>query len=180
MPSEYLALCWQDIDWERGTISVVRTLQRGDGRWRFAETKRARSRRVVKLQNWILSLLKSLRKETTEATAAPDVQTNSASLIFTTAAGELINEDTLAKKHFKPILRQAGLPDIRLYDLRHTAATLALTAGVPPKVISEQLGHASAAFTLDVYSHVLPHMQDDAVARVEAVLLGSEGLRDAS
>jgi len=54
--------------------------------------------------------------------------------------------------------------------LRHTAATLALSAGVPPKVIAEQLGHASAAFTLDVYSYVLPHMQAGAASRVEALL----------
>jgi integrase len=66
-----------------------------------------------------------------------------------------------------------SLPNIRLYDLRHTAATLALTVGVSPKVVSEQLGHTSAAFTLDVYSHVLPHMQDDAAAKVEAALIGS-------
>jgi len=62
------------------------------------------------------------------------------------------------------------LPEIRLYDLRHTAATLALAAGVPVKVISEQLGHASATLTLDTYSHVLPHMQEEAAAKVEAPL----------
>jgi integrase len=58
-------------------------------------------------------------------------------------------------------------------DLRHTAATLALTVGVSPKVVSEQLGHTSAAFTPEVYSHVLPHMQGDAAAKVEAALTGS-------
>lgn len=63
---------------------------------------------------------------------------------------------------------------MRLYDLRHTAATLALTAGVPAKVVSEQLGHASSAFTLDVYAHVLPHMQSEAAVRV-AALLGMDG-----
>jgi len=62
------------------------------------------------------------------------------------------------------------LPTLRLYDLRHTAATLALSAGVPPKVVSEQLGHATSAFTLDVYAHVLPHMQAEAAERVEALL----------
>jgi integrase len=62
------------------------------------------------------------------------------------------------KRHFKPLLQSAELPAIRLYGLRHTAATISLAAGVSPKVISEQLGHASVAFTLDVYSHVLPHM----------------------
>jgi len=63
------------------------------------------------------------------------------------------------------------LPNIRLYDLRHTSATIAITVGVPPKVVSEQLGHASAAFTLDTYSHVLPHMQAEAAAKMEAALL---------
>jgi integrase len=65
---------------------------------------------------------------------------------------------------------------IRLYDLRHSGATLALAAGVPPKVVSEQLGHASAAFTLDVYSHVLLHMQAEAAERVEALLYPKFGL----
>jgi integrase len=73
-------------------------------------------------------------------------------------------------KHFRSILDLAGVPRIRLYDLRHSAATIALAAGVSPKVVSEQLGHASTAFTLDTYAHVLPHMQDEAVARVEAML----------
>ena len=66
-----------------------------------------------------------------------------------------------------------GLPRIMLYDLQHSAATIALAAGVSPKVVSEQLGHASTAFTLDTYAHVLPHMQDEAAARVEAMLLGA-------
>jgi len=85
--------------------------------------------------------------------------------------------NSLAYKHFKPILKRAGLPAIRLYDLRHTAATLALTVVVSPKVVSEQLGHASAAFTLDVYSHVLPHIQDDAAAKVEAALMDATAER---
>lgn len=70
----------------------------------------------------------------------------------------------LAQQDFIRILNAAGLPTtFRLYDLRHMAATFALAAGVPPKVVSEMLGHTSAAFILDVYSHVLPHMQDSAV-----------------
>ena len=64
----------------------------------------------------------------------------------------------------------AGVPRMRLYDLRHSAATIALAAGVSPKVVSEQLGHASTTFTLDTYAHVLPHMQDEAAAKVEAML----------
>ena len=99
-----------------------------------------------------------------------------ADLIFTTTRGEPINEEYLVKKHFKALLRAAELPNIRLYDLRHTSATLALTVGVAPKVVSEQLGHASAAFTLDTYSHVLPHMQEEAASKMEAALLNGLSL----
>jgi integrase len=166
-PSEYLGLCWRDIDWDRGTVSVVRSIHRHDGQWTFADTKRARSRRIVKLQTWVFGLLRQLR-DGTHSSAVSD--SAFADLIFTTARGEPINEEYLVKKYFKPLLREAGLPNIRLYDLRHTSATLALTVGIAPKVVSEQLGHASAAFTLDTYSHVLPHMQDEAAAKLEAVL----------
>lgn len=166
-PSEYLALCWRDIDWDRGTVSVVRSIHRHDGRWTFTDTKRARSRRIVKLQTWVLDLLRQLRAGAHSPAASDSAF---ADLIFTTARGEPINEEYLVKKHFKPLLRESGLPNIRLYDLRHTSATLALTVGVAPKVVSEQLGHASAAFTLDTYSHVLPHMQDEAAAKMEAAL----------
>jgi integrase len=166
-PSEYLALKWQDIDWDRGTVSVVRTLERAAGLWRFAETKRNRSRRVIKLQDWVLETLKDLQGRATQGIGSRWV--DAAELVFTTPPGRPIHSDKLAKK-FKAILRQVGLPVIRLYDLRHTSATLALAAGVLPKVVAEQLGHASAAFTLDIYSHVLPHMQADAASRVEALL----------
>jgi integrase len=173
-PSEYLALCWRDIDWDRGTVSVVRSIHRHDGQWIFADTKRVRSRRLVKLQTWVLELLRRMKDKTQAPGEACD--TAFADLIFTTAHGDPINEEYLVKKHFKPLLREAGLPNIRLYDLRHTSATLALTVGVAPKVVSEQLGHASAAFTLDTYSHVLPHMQDEAAAKVEAALVNGLSL----
>ena len=68
--------------------------------------------------------------------------------------------------------RAAGLPRIRLHDLRHTHATLALQAGVHPKVVSERLGHSSVAITLDVYSHVVPAMEEEAAAKVAAVVFG--------
>ena len=168
-PSEYRALCWRDIDWDHGTVSIVRTLHRHEGQWSFADTKRARSRRVVKLQTWVMDLLRKMKGKAERSRPASD--SVFADLIFTTVRREPIDEEYLVKKYFKPLLREAGLPNIRLYDLRHTCATLALTIGVPPKVVSEQLGHASAAFTLDTYSHVLPHMQAEAAAKMEAALL---------
>ena len=166
-PSEYLGLKWQDINWAQGTVSVVRSLRKLDGRWCFCDTKRSRSRRPIKLQRWILALLRDLQTSARALNFCPEGR----NLVFTTASGQPINSDYLAK-HFKSILEQAGLPRIRLYDLRHSAATIALAVGVSPKVVSEQLGHASTAFTLDTYAHVLPHMQDEAAARIEAARFG--------
>ena len=85
--------------------------------------------------------------------------------------GGPVHESKFIERYFKALLRSAGLPNIWLYDLRHTAATLALSAGVSPKIVSEQLGHASVAFTLEAYSHVLPQMQDTAAMKVEALLM---------
>ncbi len=115
----------------------------------------------------IVALLRDLQTRASEHNLCPEAH----DLVFKTAAGQPISADYLAK-HFKSILDLAGLPRIRLYDLRHSAATIALAAGVWPKVVSEQLGHASTAFTLDTYAHVLPHMQGEAAARIEAMLFG--------
>jgi integrase len=164
-PSEYLGLKWQDIDWARQTISIVRSIRRLNGKWCFSDTKRSRSRRPIKLQGWIVARLRDLQTKA----SAHDLCPEGHDLVFKAPSGQLINADYLAK-HFRSILDLAGLPRIRLYDLRHSAATIALAAGVSPKVVSEQLGHASTAFTLDTYAHVLPHMQDEAAARVEAML----------
>jgi integrase len=164
-PSEYLALKWQDLDWTRQTVSVVRSVRRLDGRWCFSDTKRSRSRRPIRLQSWIVALLRDLRTKA----SAQDLYSEAHDLVFRTPSGQPINADCLAK-HFRSILDLAGLPRIRLYDLRPSAATIALAAEVSPKVVSEQLGHASTAFTLDTYAHVLPHMQDEAAARVEDML----------
>ena len=174
-PSEYLGLKFQDIDFTRGTVSVVRTLERATGCWRFADTKRSRSRRSIKLQGWVLEMLRRL-EATTSKRPKCDLP-GAADLVFTTPASRPIHSDKLAQR-FKQILNQEDLPTLRLYDLRHTAATLALSAGVPPKVVAEQLGHASAAFTLDIYSHLLPHMQEEAAMKVEQILAGPDLLRN--
>jgi len=174
-PSEYLGLKWQDIDWPRQTVSVVRSLRRLNGRWCFADTKRSRSRRPIKLQSWVADILHDLNTSMTTTTTSNNPFPDGIDSVFRTASGRPVNADGLAK-HFRSILEAADLPRIRLYDLRHTAATLALAAGVSPKVVSEQLGHASAAFTLDTYAHVLPHMQDEAATKVEAMLFGKGGL----
>ena len=170
-PSEYLALKWSDVNFSKGTVSIARTLEpiKGGG-WRFADTKRARSRRLVKLQESVLRLLGEYRDTQVRERDPANGDTAAADLIFVNSNGNPLNERNLVQRNFQIILERAKLPRIRLYDLRHTAATLALGAGVPAKVVSEQLGHASVAFTLDTYSHVLPHMQESAAAQVEALL----------
>jgi integrase len=165
-PSEYLALTWSDFDFERRTVSVSKTLEWRKGGWCFEDTKRERSRRMVKLQNWVMALLRRLNEKARAAEAKPG------DLVFTSHCGGPIHEAKFVGRYFK-LLESASLPNIRLYDLRHTAATLALAAGVSPKIVSEQLGHASVAFTLEVYSHVLPHMQDTAAMKVEALLMAA-------
>lgn len=111
----------------------------------------------------------------TTATTSNNPFPENIDLVFKTVSGHPVNADGLAK-HFRSTLKAADLPRIRLYDLRHTVATLALAAGVSPKVVSEQLGHASAVFTLDTHPHVLPHMQDEAATKVEAMLFGKGGV----
>ena len=73
---------------------------------------------------------------------------------------------------FGELVAAAGVRRIRFHDLRHTSATLALAAGIHPKVVSERLGHSSIAITLDLYSHVTPSLQAEAAEKLGAVLLG--------
>ncbi len=162
-PSEYLALAWNDLDLNRGTVSISHTLEWQKGGWQFADTKRSRSRRVVKLQAWVMELLREQKSK--------DMDSGGDCFIFRAKRGGPIRESHFVGRYFKPLLKGAELPAIRLYDLRHGAATIALAAGVSAKIVSEQLGHANVAFTLDVYSHVLPHMQDAAAEKVQALLL---------
>src|SRR5207302_4509394 len=98
-PSEYLGLKWQDINWTRQTLSVVRSIRRLNGKWCFSDTKRLRSRRPIKLQSWIVSLLRDLQTKV----RAQDLYSEGRDLIFTTPSGQPISADCLAK-HFRSIL----------------------------------------------------------------------------
>jgi len=81
-----------------------------------------------------------------------------------------MNARNLVARSFKPILKRAKLPDIRLHDLPHTCATLLLGRGVHPKFVQELLGHANVSITLDTYSHVLPSMGDQTALAMDAAL----------
>jgi integrase len=168
-PSEYLALKWSNIDWRRGIASICRTIQVGPSGWQFYDTKRKHSRRIVKLQRFVLNALENLRKAQLPAPKAePGVELD---LIFRSDTGLPLKQRPV-KREFRRLLAATGIRPIRLYSLRHTAATLAAAAGVSVKVISDQLGHASILFTLERYTHVLPSIQDEAAARVEQMLTG--------
>jgi integrase len=91
-------------------------------------------------------------------------------LVLTTEIGTPLNRHNLCRRSFKPLLKKAGLPEIRFHDLRHTCATLLLAKGVHPKIVQELLGHATIAVTLDTYSHVLPGMGDAAAGAMDEAL----------
>lgn len=173
-PEEYLGLQWKDVDLERGRITVQRALVwREKGGWYFGETKTARSRRSIPLPaSTVRALTEHRRKQGEERLKlGPDYQQHD--LVFATPEGGPLAPRNLKRRHFRPILERAKLPsDFRLYDLRHSCATLLLAAGEHPKVVSERLGHATVMLTLDVYSHVLPTMQEAASEKLEKTLYG--------
>lgn len=174
-PSEYLGLQWKDADLKDGKVVVQRSLLRRKDGWDFQEPKTPRSRRTIPLPATVTRALVEHKRRQAEQRLAAGPAYESHDLVFATASGQPLDENNLVRRHFKPILRAAGLPPaIRLYDLRHTCATLLLSAGENPKVVSERLGHATITLTLDTYSHVLPTLQQGAAERLEAVLFASQ------
>ena len=91
-------------------------------------------------------------------------------LVFPTTTGTTTSGTNLLGRHFKPLLRRAGLPDVRLHDLRHTCATMLLKMGQHPKYVQELLGHANISITLDTYSHVIEGMGDGLVDAMDRAL----------
>ena len=170
-PGEYMGLQWKDINLDDGMIHISRSLVRNKSEWRFDEPKTAKSRRTVKLAPTVVKSLRAYRSKQAAERLRAGIRYQDYDLVFATDTGQPLESRNLIKRHFKPVLKQAGLREtIRLYDLRHTCATLLLAAGEHPKIVSEMLGHASIQLTLDTYSHVLPDMQQGAVAKLEDML----------
>jgi len=169
-PSEYLALKWSDVDLEEARISVRRSIAfRKDG-WRFNEPKTASSRRTIPVTAATIDALRVHRRHQSESRIRHADVWRDYDLVFSSEIGEPLDRKNLYRKPFKTLLKRAGLPPIRLYDLRHTCATLLLLGGMNPKVVSERLGHSSIVITLDTYSHVMPNMQREAVEVLERLL----------
>jgi integrase len=167
---ELLGLKWDDIDLEVGTLQVRRTLTTAKGGPVLSAPKTKGSRRTVILSQPALEALRShLERQLGEIDQAGDLWRENG-LIFASESGEPLSRQHVTARRFKPLLKRTSLPEIRFHDLRHTCATLLLSKNVNPKVVSEMLGHASIAITLDTYSHVLPTMQESTAKAMEDAL----------
>lgn len=177
-PEEYLGLQWKDVDLSKGIATVQRALvrNRSGGGWTFTQPKTARSRRNIPLPASVVSALVAHKRQQSEERLKAGAAYQNHDLIFASLEGTPLMMRNLLRRHFKPILKRAKISqDMRLYDLRHSCATLLLTANEPPKVVGERLGHASITLTLDTYSHVLPSMQQAASDKLESLLFGKTG-----
>ena len=173
-PGEVQALRWQDGDLNEGQVTVQQSLVvlKG-GRWEISEPKTPNSRRTIPLPKSVTQDLLKHRAAQAEHRLRFRGVYEDLDLVFASPNGRPLNGDNLSRRTLKPILKQLGLPlRFRWYDCRHTCATLLLATGENPKVVSERLGHTKVAFTLDRYGHVLPGMQENAAAKLEAILFG--------
>lgn len=160
---ELLGLKWEDVDLgdpnngSPGTLQVRRSLSNGT----FTTPKTAKSRRSITLPQRAVNALRNHReRQLGEATTE---------LVFASETGEPLDRYHV-RRRFKALLKRANLPQVRFHDLRHIGATVLLSKNVNPKIVSEMLGHATIAITLDTYSHVLPNMGDAAAGAMDDAL----------
>ncbi|MDR7594755.1 MAG: tyrosine-type recombinase/integrase [Armatimonadota bacterium] len=173
-PAEALALRWQDLDLERGVVHVVRSLTWAGREWRFEEPKTPKARRAIALSPGLTDALRAQRRAVMEQRLRAGPLWQDLDLVFPSELGTPLNLQNLRNRHFRVVAQRAGLPaGFRMYDLRHTSATLLLLAREHPKVVAERLGHATVHMTLDTYSHVLPTLQLRATEKIARLLSGA-------
>jgi integrase len=169
---EALGLRWQDIDLDRGHLTVANALQRVNGRLGLVEVKTNRSRRTVTLPGSVLAGLKEHRERQLFERRAAGKAWQEGGYVFTTTIGTPLDDGNL-RRAFWALLRKADLPKIRFYDLRHSCASLLLAQGVHPRTVMEILGHSNIAVTMNTYSHVFASVHDEAAAAMDRALTGS-------
>jgi integrase len=171
---EVLGLRWTDVDLDAGVLSVRQSLiVTVDSEVRFSEPKTTRSRRAIALDQGTVAALRSHRvAQLSEKDAWGSAWTDTG-LVFTRKDGSPIRPDVL-RQLFERQVRNSCLPRLTVHGLRHTHATVALKAGVHPKIVSERLGHSSVALTMDVYSHVLEGMQAAAASVIGSIVFQTD------
>jgi integrase len=169
-PGEALGLQWSDLDWSVPCVRVQRALVQG-GKLHWPKTKRGR---VVHLLDVVVEALQRHRKAQGAHRLKLGDLYHDQDLVFPCEMGGPVRcPQNIVGRHYKPILKRAGLPNLRLYDLRHSAATLLFAAGAPTKVVSEVRGHASVNLTQNTYIHVIPGMHQQAVRDMGAMLINT-------
>lgn len=167
---ELLGLRWRDVALDSGTLRVAQQRVRAaEGGYAWGAPKTEKGRRVVAVDPTTLMALKAHRVAQAKERLAWGPAYEDSDLVFCRDNGAPLDPDYVSAT-FERHLRRLGLPRIRLHDLRHTHATMALAAGIHPRVVQERLGHASISVTLDTYSHSVPGLQEEAAGRIAALL----------
>ncbi len=169
---EALGLRWNDVDLDGGVLTINQTLTTADSRLIFDSPKTKRSRRSIYLDpTTVEALRRHRRRQREERLALGDGWLNERDLVFVEEMGVHLHPDKVTRR-FRSLARDAKLVPIRLHDLRHTYATIALKAGIHPKIVSDRLGHATTGITLDLYSHVTPGLGREAADTVASKIFG--------
>ncbi|HEY4036227.1 MAG TPA: site-specific integrase [Ktedonobacteraceae bacterium] len=172
---ELLALKWDDIDLTHGNIQVRHTLIRIPRQGVvLSEPKTPSSRRCIHLTTIALEALKQFFLQQEHAKREPGTQRGNHQWVFCNEEGNPLDGGNLLRRSFRPLLNQANLPAIRFHDLRHSTATLLLALGTHPKIVQELLGHSQISMTLDIYSHVLPTLQERAMTHLNTLLTAQD------
>lgn len=166
---EALALRWDDIDFDAGTLRVRRALQRIEGKLQFFEPKTKQSRRTITLPQVALAALHAHRVQQLEERLLLGNEWQEHGLVFTTSRGTPI-EPRNALRSFHAALKKAGIRHQRFHDTRHACASLLLAQGVQARVVMEILGHTRIGTTMDIYSHVMPSLRNEAASQMDAAL----------
>jgi integrase len=168
--AELAALRWSDLD--DGVLHCRRALIfGGKGKPQIVGPTKTGKPRSIPLSADVSRLLKRHRREQAEHQMKYRDLYGDQGLIFANSRGGFIDFHNIQRRFFKPLLKKLELPDIRMYDLRHTCATLLFASGENLKVVQERLGHATPMLTLTTYTHVLPGQQAQASERLRQVLL---------
>ena len=169
---EVLAVRWRDLDLDDAVLTVNQAVEETKAGVRLKSPKTKRSRRNITLPALTVEELRRHKVRQLEERMKLGLGRDHDGLVFTDLEGGLVRSRNLTKE-FGRIVKRTGLRPVTFHGLRHSHITTLLDEGVNPKVVSERAGHASVAITLQIYGHVIPNMQADAAARVDAALRGT-------